>query len=154
MVAWNPINKSIRKMVKSFWKWSYLKIFKNIYQEDQKNFTLNRDRINARIAQNCLVHKEYCRIFILVFCKKNLYWRETVQMQEMQVGIFLKKKNTKNLLFQFEETKRKKSYKCKDCPRMLNNIQIYFLLEDPIMKRNGANARNVIRHFLSKEENK
>ena len=63
MVAWNPINKSIWKMVKSFWKWSYLKIFKNIHQEDQKNFTPKRDHINARIAQNCLVHKEYSNLF-------------------------------------------------------------------------------------------
>ena len=41
------------------------------------------------------------------FCKKNLYRGETVQMQEMQAGIFLQKKNTNNL-FQYEEAKRKK----------------------------------------------
>ena len=36
----------------------------------------------------------------------------------------------------------------------MNNIQIYFLQEESIMKRNGTNARNAFEHFLSKEEHK
>ena len=81
-------------------------------------------------------------------------------MQKMQAGILLQNKNTKNLLFPYEETKRMKPYKCLDCPKLcspqiiLNYIQIYFLQEESIMKRNGTNARNAFRHFLSKEEHK
>ena len=36
----------------------------------------------------------------------------------------------------------------------MKNIPINFLQEESIMKRNSTNARNVFRHFLSKEEHK
>ena len=36
----------------------------------------------------------------------------------------------------------------------MKNIPINFLQEESIMKRNGTNARNAFRHFLSKEEHK
>ena len=34
----------------------------------------------------------------------------------------------------------------------MNNIRISFLEEESIIERNGTNARNAFRHFLSKEE--
>ena len=50
---------------------------------------------------------------------------------------------------------KEKPYKCKDCAaQSLRDIQICFLQEESIMKRNRTNVRNAGRYFLAKEEHK
>ena len=101
-MAWKPIKINLESLFENEF---FLKKFKNINRGDQKNFAQIRNHINARIAQNSNL-----------FSARRIYTEE--KPYKCRQAFSLQNKNTKNLLFQHEETKRKKPYECKDCPKL------------------------------------